>query len=335
MSDQFSSVACRGSTERTMFCPPRHRSQPTSRNNTRNWVQTLEDLRRKRAEHPDQAALAIIVHQPNGAPRLRTRLRFGASSQSQPIALALGRHTHCDMPGLRDASLRHALVLAWPNARHPVEVVDLRSNTGLIVSSGKSVERLRGAGPMRFMAGSDEVTVLYAAPGAPLEVDLPHELDGWIEIEERRMLGDLSDEAPSPPKTNPSYVMRDGATLVRVADKRILDSASHEIIPASVRRLREGLLLGRYERCDKHLMFTTDEMVSRVHAFIVERDGSLHVIDAGSTHGTFIIDARDGRELRLLNENTRAHTLSRREQILIASKRVAIELGANKASRIH
>ncbi len=324
MRDAHTPVANRGSTDRTRLIPARR--PPTQRNNDRNWVQTLEDLRQQRAKHPEQAALAVIVQQA-GEPRLRTRLRFG--SRNHPIALSLGRHTCCDLPGLRDASLRHALVLAWPSAEHPVEVIDLRSNTGLVVSSGKSVERLRGSGPMRFTAGSDEVTVLYAAPNAPLEIDLPHELEGWIDIEERRMLGELSDRLPSPPKTNPSYVVRDGVTLVRACDGRVLDEGRHEVIRASARQLREGLLLGRYERCDKHLMFSFDSGVSRVHAFVVEREGSLHVVDVGSSNGTFIIDARDGRPLRALDAPYRAHCLGPREQIRIASKRVAIELRAD------
>lgn len=316
-----------GSIERTLMAPARRRPVATSDRRTRvlEWVSCLERLKRRREERLSDAALFVVVHEPDGRARLRVRERFAPPTAVEPLALSLGRHPGCDLPGLREASLRHALVLAWPTGASPVEVIDLRSNTGLVLSSGRAVTRLRGAGPLRFVAGNDDVTVLYARPGAPLEVDLPDELDGWVALEEGHMLG-ADDEQTRLPKTHPSFVAHVGGALVRLADRHVLDPRGYEVIPVRAHELTRGVLLGRYTRCHTSGYFQDDEHVSRVHALVLERDEKLHVVDAGSTHGTGIVDARDGRTLATLGASRRAYTLGSRELVEVGGKRVVFEV---------
>lgn len=317
-----------GDSERTTLCPPRRGPSPSceSPSGARRWVECLHELRATRAERMQDAAVAIIVRQPGGNSRLRTRLRFLDENSDEPLALVLGRHPCCDVPGIRDASLRHAVVLAWPRSREPIEVVDLRSTSGLVVSRGRTVQRLKASGPIRFCAGSDDITVLYAAPESPLEVDMPDELDGWIDVERRRARGELSDDGFAERGTNVSFVRRVGGSFVRAVDGTQLAGAAHEVIPARPDQLRDGLLLGRYGRCDRSMMFATDSLVSRVHALVIQRRGRLHVVDVGSTNGTVIVDTREGREMETLDEQRRTRALAPWEEIRVGARRVAFEM---------
>jgi hypothetical protein len=52
---------------------------------------------------------------------------------------------------------------------------------------------------------------------------------------------------------------------------------------------REGVLFGRYERCDSHgLQSLGDCRVSRVHCLVVELDGQLHAVDVASQNGLYV-----------------------------------------------
>jgi predicted component of type VI protein secretion system len=49
----------------------------------------------------------------------------------------------------------------------------------------------------------------------------------------------------------------------------------------------QGLLVGRNERCD---VVVPDKFASRVHAVLLEVDEVVHVIDTGSSNGTWTVD---------------------------------------------
>ncbi len=48
--------------------------------------------------------------------------------------------------------------------------------------------------------------------------------------------------------------------------------------------LRDGVLIGRYARCDRACL--DDESVSRVHALLIQLGDELLVVDTASTNGT-------------------------------------------------
>jgi hypothetical protein len=69
----------------------------------------------------------------------------------------------------------------------------------------------------------------------------------------------------------------------------ITHGASEERLAVGARALERGVILGRYSRCTGDTTEMSQD-VSRVHAVLLQCDGELHLIDAGSTNGTFLGD---------------------------------------------
>lgn len=64
------------------------------------------------------------------------------------------------------------------------------------------------------------------------------------------------------------------------------------------RAAQQGVLLGRYERCDiDGVNVLTHRRISRVHLLVIEIEGRLYAVDTASTHGTWL--GKDGREVRI------------------------------------
>jgi pSer/pThr/pTyr-binding forkhead associated (FHA) protein len=96
-------------------------------------------------------------------------------------------------------------------------------------------------------------------------------------------------------------VTRTGGALCASDERRqalleLADSSSREVWPVGERALTNGILLGRYERCDGHgSRILARRGISRVHALVVAVDGAICVLDLGSTNGTWL----DGSEIRV------------------------------------
>jgi len=59
------------------------------------------------------------------------------------------------------------------------------------------------------------------------------------------------------------------------------------------RAAREGVLLGRYERCDTEgLAVLSDIHISRVHVLVFEIDARLYAVDTASKNGIWASDER-------------------------------------------
>jgi hypothetical protein len=85
------------------------------------------------------------------------------------------------------------------------------------------------------------------------------------------------------------------------------------VIDVGTQALHEGILLGRYARCDAHGL-CSDDSLSRVHALLLQVDDRLLVIDIASTNGTREVDRPDARMIELvgaadveLGATTRVH----------------------------
>jgi hypothetical protein len=64
------------------------------------------------------------------------------------------------------------------------------------------------------------------------------------------------------------------------------------------RAAQQGVLLGRYERCDiDGVNVLTHRRISRVHLLVIEIEGRLYAVDTASTHGTWL--GKESREVRI------------------------------------
>ena len=60
-------------------------------------------------------------------------------------------------------------------------------------------------------------------------------------------------------------------------------------LPVSVSAARQGVLLGRYERCDTAgLPVLSSEKLSRVHLLVIEIEGVLYALDTASRNGSWL-----------------------------------------------
>lgn len=76
--------------------------------------------------------------------------------------------------------------------------------------------------------------------------------------------------------------------------------AGEATVPLHDPQLKDGVLLGRYDRCDSSdLPFDLPETVSRVHALLLKEGPVLQVLDVASTFGVHNSDHQEVRAVRL------------------------------------
>ncbi|MBW2730963.1 MAG: hypothetical protein JRH20_01145 [Deltaproteobacteria bacterium] len=85
---------------------------------------------------------------------------------------------------------------------------------------------------------------------------------------------------------------------------RIRSNDGKSTIIVGQQAISEGILFGRYERCDNEgLMVLSNGRISRVHVLLMQVADSVYAIDAGSTNGMW----HEGRECRVLKLAFGAH----------------------------
>lgn len=270
-------------------------------------------------DEPGIAILAVdeVSGRPAGLAVLRARV-------GRPVAAIVGRHDHCDLylDGSSTLALRQlAIVLgpveSWARGATKVRyrILDLHTASGMRDEDGRGLRGMRAEGPSIVRCAGYALFVLPV--GDP--DDWPeHADDAWAMLPDRvyfdeldaqprgtsaRLLHPAPPPAPSPSRSRQTLITRTRGPLdtsMCLVDRS--DLAGTLAITGPHRRvhldvghdaLRNGVLLGRYDRCD----VTTnggDETVSRVHALLLHDDDRLLVIDTSSTHGTRI--AGDERE---------------------------------------
>jgi hypothetical protein len=242
-------------------------------------------------------------------------------------AAIVGRHGMTDLylesdPAL---SLRHLVVVIHPlQAREDVRfrVLDLRTTTSFFDERGRRLEALEAEGPVFIRCGRHTIFLIPTEESPTAWPDDPEA--GWQCIPERVFL----DDAPAEPDRwfrrrvrglwGPAIEEREGArrrTLVQTsrgpsrASRRLLaedDEALGELqifsadgqstIVVGKRTMREGILFGRYERCDNEgLPVLSNPRISRVHLLLVEIAGVVYAIDTASINGVY----RNEEEVRL------------------------------------
>jgi hypothetical protein len=262
--------------------------------------------------------------------RARTHLRCwlrAAPAAGGPIAVSVGSHDCVDVGPIHGAALRHALIVLDPELRGDVlDVIDLVSHSGLRVDSTDGALRVQGKGAVRFGAGSADVLAIALEPGAGVDealermstaqllgrgsrradrrpaMELAEELQ-WQGLARRCEvstvgIADLPRQRTTPMRRPdaPRWPSLVGVTILSAAP---IDEQHLRVTPTE-HELRNGFLIGRYERCSV-AAGVDDLSLSRVHAFVMGRrihgKDTLLVADAGSTNGTWVIEGDQAREL--------------------------------------
>jgi hypothetical protein len=252
-------------------------------------------------EEPGIAILAVDERtgRPAGIAKLCARVM-------RPVAAIVGRHDHCDLylNGSETLSLRHLAVVLSPVASwKPGEpqvryrVLDLKTEIGMLDEEGRPLRGLRAEGPAMLRCAG---YAMYILPlGDP--TDWPASgADAWSMIPERVYFDELEHCAGGsiprfrmPRDLTQSVVMRTSgprdtaARLVGTGDLAgtldIIGPERRTQIMIGHEALRDGVLLGRYARCDGH---ADDPSLSRVHTLLLHDEDRLLAIDTASCNGT-------------------------------------------------
>ena len=245
------------------------------------------------------------------------------------VASVAGRHDQCDLylRGNEGLALRQFAVIAapvrsWAPGDKAVQyrVVDLRTADGMADEDGRQLRGIRAEGPSILRCNGYTFFILML--GDP--TDWPESAsDAWDMLPERVYFNELencaagSDARLRLPRNElrQSYVYRtQGPRETGVIDRTAVgivgnqrDLAGRLEIEGVHRRvvlevgqdaLRDGVLLGRYGRCDASEALD-DPSLSRVHALLVQEDDKLLVVDTASYNGTRIVGEHRSRIIEL------------------------------------
>jgi hypothetical protein len=231
-----------------------------------------------------------------------------------PQALVLGAHDRCDVEVRVGACLRHCLLLLWGDGS--IEALDMRTGVGMGIGDARAV-RVEARDTLRLGVGEAQVFVAAAGPGADLLVDATAFEDGEPTV------------FTVPPKPTPQVSARErsdtlarrfASTLVRPSGPRRVHKRGELVVRATLGDLEQGILVGRYDRCDVQSAVADDGEVSRVHAAVILRREELYVVDLASTNGTAILEPDGGTRMEL-DELQRTWRLEGNERIALAGHR--------------
>jgi len=261
-------------------------------------------------EEPGLAIIAVDERtgRPAGIVKLCARVQ-------RPVAAIVGRHDRCDLylQGREELALRQLAVVLEPvaswrpgatNVRY--RILDLRTHTAMVDEEGKLLRGLVAEGPAIVRCGG---YCLFALPlGDPSDWPEAGE-DAWSMLPERVYLDEL-DRCPqgtAPSVRMPSanlretFITRTGGprdTMQRLAQGDAagvleLRTPNRQLaLTIGEDALRDGVLLGRYGRCDARDLAGEDESLSRVHSLLIRSDERLLLVDTASSNGTFIARRR-------------------------------------------
>lgn len=270
-------------------------------------------------EEPGIAIVAVDEFSGRAAGLVKLLARMQRST-----AAIVGRHDRCDLflAGSDRLALRQLAVVLSPlaswerGAAVPYRVLDLKTQDGMIDEEGRVLRGLRAEGPAILRCGGYALFILTL--GDPS--DWPDAAgDAWQMIPERVYFDELErcpdSSTPRIPHvvherhrafdrdTHHSVVMRTmgprdtGSRLVAGGDAAgVLEVVGpHRRMELAVGHdaLRDGVLLGRYNRCDA--VDPDDVSLSRVHALLLHDHDRLLMVDTASFNGTRISGEENAR----------------------------------------
>ncbi|MDB4962537.1 MAG: Forkhead-associated protein [Myxococcales bacterium] len=274
-------------------------------------------------DEPGLALVAVdeVTGRATGLARVRARV-------DRHVTAIVGRHDACDLflDAHASLALRHLAVIVDPvtswrrgDASVRYRILDLRTTDGFVDEHGRTLRGLRCEGPALVRCAGYAVFLLPL--GDP--TDWPASADdAWAFLPERvyfdEKVGIAVGTSPRVQLARPDR----RATLIRttgprdhtgVIERGDLAGTLEVIGPAVSRTLRvghaalaDGILLGRYARCDGTAM-DDDNNVSRVHALLIQLADTLMAFDLASSNGTSepgqppgrVFSVRSGTELQL------------------------------------
>jgi len=240
------------------------------------------------------------------------------------VTAVVGRHDKCDLylEGNEQLALRQFVVVLDPvrdwrpgSSEVSVRILDLRTTEGMIDEEGRTLRGLRSEGPAMVRCAG---YAIFALPlGDPTDWPISASA-AWDCMPERVYHDELARvpdasivRALSPSSAHRTVVTRmtgprdTGMQLVSGRDhagRLVLRSARGSVaIDVGHQALREGVLLGRYPRCDGPWL-SDEASLSRVHALLLLVGDRLLVIDLASTNGTRQVGGADARVVEIVGE---------------------------------
>ena len=272
------------------------------------------DRFRDRCRAVDEPGLAIVaVDEVTGRPAGLVQL---CARVQRPVAAIVGRHDRCDLflDGRDELSLRHLAVVldpvtSWERGKPSVRyrILDLRTSEAMLDEDGKPLRGLLADGPAIVRCAG--YVLFFLLLGDPTDWPASAE-DAWAMLPERVYLDEISGDLAQGslprirmprPDARETYITRTGGprdTSMRLAQGDLagvleLHTPQRQLaLSIGEAALRDGVLLGRYHRCDAMEAATEDTSLSRVHALLIQVEERLLLIDTASTNGVFERGAR-------------------------------------------
>ena len=263
------------------------------------------------------------------------------------VAAIVGRHDECDLYLNAHArlALRHLAVVLDPVSdwRHGANVryrvLDLRTSDGFRDENDRPLRGLRCEGPGLLRCGG---YALFFLPLGDASDWPPSAADAWQFLPERVYFDELERSAlgSAPRGSGDRRATREAAQFANANTHRSMIVRTHgprdtsvgslvqsgdlagtlELIGPKNRgtirighdELRDGVLIGRYARCN-NAQLADDPSLSRVHALLIQIDDAILAIDTASLNGmreagqakTRLVQLHDDTEL-ILGTSTRA-----------------------------
>jgi hypothetical protein len=250
------------------------------------------------------------------------------------VAAIIGRHDESDLYLHAHArlALRHLAVIVdpvsdWrPGANVRYRVLDLRTTEGFSDENERSLRGLRCEGPGLLRCGG---YALFALPlGDPTDWAGEPE-DAWAFLPERVYFDELERSAQGSVQRVPRISRSQLPVLSNSITHRSLIISTHgprdtsdgslvesgeiagtlELIGPKNRgtirighdELRDGVLIGRYARCN-NAQLADDPSLSRVHALVIQIDDAIVAIDTASLNGTREANQPKARLIQLFGD---------------------------------
>jgi hypothetical protein len=274
----------------------------------------------------DEPGVAIVaVDESSGRPQGFVRL---TARVDRHVAAITGRHDRADLylnaderMSLRQLAVVMDPVQSWERGEACVKyrVLDLRTSAGFTDEQERGLRGLRCEGPALLRCGGHALFILPL--GDPTDWPASPD-DAWACLPERVYFDELARSPEGSFTKHPqlvqhmrrSMLVRTGGphdTSRSLASGTPLVGCGHAAgilelegprvtgtLEIGHEELRDGVLLGRYERCASAPL-ADDPSLSRVHALLIQIDDRLLIVDTASTHGTRLIGGHRSRVLEV------------------------------------